>query len=315
MLLFSCDRCSMLTGHVYLYYVLLIGQVIFFQAGRLTHVSGNPVSFYPWRRITAKQWQLQFSAISAYKNIMKAKVLVNTENLVYRFKRYLKSQNFSCTVMVILNLAEVYYLPIPCDATLVEGGTLFCMMRSDSYYKKPSASESLVNASDPSIGSLYRYLQSDHLKISSIFICDDKTIISTYFLCDGFSDCHQNEDENYCHHFSNLPSPSKLCREILLINSSSFDSMCPRQNSSTSETCVHPYNSMPTLTLDLRTIGREIQNAKIKYNKICIYEPNPCSSTDGNGAHLLSCTKHMCNETYICFQIILQFSRLYLKIT
>ncbi len=70
--------------------------------------------------------------------------------------------------------------------------------------------ELLRNSTIPS--TLHEYYDDDDpIIILHPFVCDDKTSISTYYVCDGMADCQGLEDEKYCRYFNNLYYPAQLC--------------------------------------------------------------------------------------------------------
>ena len=50
----------------------------------------------------------------------------------------LNSQENTCTMMIIQNLIDIFWIQIPCKEAILEQGTIFCMHKSSKYYKRPS---------------------------------------------------------------------------------------------------------------------------------------------------------------------------------
>ena len=132
---------------------------------------------------------------------------------------YLEANNsdFPCTMMVIYDLFEVHYLPIPCSDKILEEGAVFCMHTFESYYetegnlRKASKAQNVMrsyktnNNNSTGEGTLPKQIVIGHY-----FVCNDKTLISVFSICDGKSHCEGNEDEWYCHYFDALVYPQKL---------------------------------------------------------------------------------------------------------
>ncbi len=140
--------------------------------------------------------------------------------------------------------------------------------------------------------------------ITNIFICYDKTSISALSLCDGLTDCPDEEDEVFCHSFNNLFYPSQICE--MLGNAYLYDDtwICPQLQVERRPTilCNDPLRNLSGLTFDLSNPGTPSYNNKAinQTDKPCIYIPHPCGLHGGNsnGYHLISCEEHVCDEKH-----------------
>ena len=219
----------------------------------------------------------------------------------------LNNLNYHCTLMIIHNLLEVHYLRVPCNAKILEEGSVFCMHTSEAYYQVPDKVRGMSEKEEFSV------LQGNNteeggkdikIRAGHNFTCDDNTFISTYSLCDGLKDCQQNEDERDCPNYHDIWQASKLCDEILHRKVTSLEWICPKKYLSIDITqdksCQ--YHTKNKFTLDFITQNNYSENGYLqdKNNSYCVYEPSQCDITgvNGYGRHLVDCSHHMCSDIY-----------------
>ena len=248
-------------------------------------------------------------------------------------RQYVKENNFACTIMIINNLLEVHYLKVPCHVPVLEQATVFCMQREENFYGNQS--EFIRNKSFTS--TIASYEETNRVVITKVFICNDNTSISAFYVCDRRNHCTEHEDEKYCDHFYNLLSPSHLCAGIFSIINSSFDwtstfskrkkynfglepkatnyefdiistnlfeTLCTFGN--TTDSCnkisnqVDDFYSLNKYTFDFISSRSAMSNLNMSLNrKYCIYEPNNCFLMSHYGKHLTECEAHICPSKYL----------------
>ncbi len=211
---------------------------------------------------------------------------------INKIGRYFESTFFRCTMMIIYGLLGVHYLPVPCNDRILEEGTVFCVKRSN-YYRNPKQVTTALSMHSNKVGHNRTFTHP--------FSCNDKTLISATSLCNGMTDCFENEDEMLCIYFDNLFYPLDLCKFIKSAEVTSYYRNCPsligRQVSNFS--CTSPLSSMTPLIFDL--LGQnQSHGRKMQRSAYCVYDPDPCGLPKGqqNGEHLLSCEEYVCQERH-----------------
>ncbi len=237
------------------------------------------------------------------------------ERKAKKIMKFLDYQQFSCSMMVTLNIMEIYYLSIPCNEPILDSNAVYCMHKSKDYYSDllqrdidKNYNKGLLQINMNMIAkkpSIYGYVDGDHIRITTFFICDDKTRISVFYLCDGLMDCSDKEDELFCHLFHNLLTPSQTCEMLVNANFKSYELICPQLkmntiNESHHFACRDSVRDLTRLTFDLSNPGFPSFDDQILRNEQCIYIPHPCGFQGGtsNGYHLISCDDHVCDEKH-----------------
>ena len=176
--------------------------------------------------------------------------------------RPLSEQQIACTLMVVLvpRLSEVVWIPIPCNESILDRGSVYCMGKPKNYYTK--FDKNIVAPVDT-----WKYN-------ATLTTCNESTYMSMLFYCDGFSECKNKFDESECSR--NIPSPSDLCLIINKLNILFSKTICPFENATSLSTPMS-YN-----------------------NNHCIFIINKNGSIvpHSNGKHLISCENINCNRTH-----------------
>ncbi len=140
------------------------------------------------------------------------------------------------------------------------------------------------------------------MRIPHLFSCNDKTKISSFYLCDDVGDCNGKEDEKHCHLLANLLSPLQLCDIIITSNFTKFPWSCPFMLNSTNHTvtCNNNMKTLSSLTFNLRIPGKPSFSRQSESMDHCVHIPSVCGIIDGNssGYHLISCENHTCPSIY-----------------
>ncbi len=154
------------------------------------------------------------------------------------------------------------------------------------------------------LGSVEMFNKHNGLSIDNLFICDDKTMISSYYLCDGVMDCKGNEDEKNCHIFTHLFLPTQFCKEIdfkeiWLKNAENICKVKEGDKSYINQSCRNPLEKMDELTFDFAS-GIKTSRSEISGDMLCIYKLDECGHLVGftNGKHLIACESHICPLEY-----------------
>ena len=153
------------------------------------------------------------------------------------------------------------------------------------------------------MSTLDKYHEDNLISILHHFVCDDKTLISTSYVCDGMADCNGTVDELYCKYFSNLYYPSQLCSMIRSFNLTNLEWICPMVNITSnrqpSDSCNDLFKRFKTLTFDFLGPYSQLKGNNTAKAKHCVYEePNICGMNNSNGEHLISCDNFTCPDKY-----------------
>ncbi len=211
---------------------------------------------------------------------------------------YLKSNKSNvtkeCTIMLIYNKLEVYWLQVPCETKLLEEATVFCMGKSRNYYKQ-------FKTRDVSLTEKQKDLEANYVDRGNpyVSVCGDLTYIGKQSICDGYKDCSNGDDETWCNLPHNIPSHTDICKIISFEGTTSHLTFCPDLTHITAKnkSCSNPLQFVNDLTINFTGFIhpiRDISKAK------CVYESNVCGAINSfpNGDHLLECEQHVCDGQY-----------------
>ena len=112
------------------------------------------------------------------------------------------NKDITCTIMMLENLAKPHWISVPCTEKIISD--VACV------------EENQINGSKWGIDKwpVFNEEKPDIDVTSTIFQCNDGTVISSMWQCNGFMDCFDGEDERNCSCFVRLKpiSDSYFCR-------------------------------------------------------------------------------------------------------
>ncbi len=185
-----------------------------------------------------------------------------------------------CTMMVIHDLFEIFWMPIPCEAKILDVDSIVCMARNKT---------DILYSTDN-----YKMIYSQSPWLFHLVACKSGMYVSMLYVCSDVSQsCDMAHQGQFC---KELHGYQSLCKTVSHLNFSFMDSVCPETREIIrKKDCHHPLRGMQELSIDI-TQDSEYHDA----NNKCIFERNPCGEIlhNSNGKHLLNCDDYQCDMTY-----------------
>ncbi len=184
--------------------------------------------------------------------------------------------NLSCTILLIWHKYYMHWLSVPCHIKLLDKATLNCVNITPNF----------THIIEDVIKTVIHVRQKDQDKISNVFTCDDKTMISSQKICDLERDCTHLEDESLCSSFVFNHSLADVLHLKWIFGSNNTSHTLDNHTGSHIENPADRQVDYSCFSEEIECIYDTYENKSLRF---CV-----------NGYHLESCEEYVCQKTFKC---------------